>query len=72
MWRGAAARSDAGKAGFIEDSDKLATHREALGYTVDCIVLMLKRQGLDKDDEISPEEVTQVGPPPSEVALRGR
>ena len=55
--------SSAGKVGFIKDSEELASHREALGYTLDCIVIMLKRQGLHKDDQVSPEEVTQVRSP---------
>eukprot|EP00959_Pyramimonas_sp_CCMP1952_P139539 2920286-Pyramimonas_sp.AAC.1 len=32
---------------------------QALKYAVDCLVTMLKRQGLSSVDEVDPEEVTQ-------------
>lgn len=46
--------------GLIKDCEVMSSHYEALRYTMDCIVITLKRQGLSSEDKVDPEEVTQV------------
>eukprot|EP00241_Pyramimonas_parkeae_P004533 CAMPEP_0114227590 /NCGR_PEP_ID=MMETSP0058-20121206/1872_1 /TAXON_ID=36894 /ORGANISM="Pyramimonas parkeae, CCMP726" /LENGTH=820 /DNA_ID=CAMNT_0001338443 /DNA_START=138 /DNA_END=2601 /DNA_ORIENTATION=- len=46
--------------GLIKDCEVMSSHYEALRYTMDCIVITLKRQGLSSEDKVDPEEVTQM------------